>query len=63
VPDPTYKPANDLDRENWAMYDPGLFEGMPVCLQLVGRSMFEERLLGVGLVVDQAIRDRPLNEQ
>ncbi|KPI38100.1 putative amidase [Cyphellophora attinorum] len=58
VPDTSYQPANDLDRENHELYDPELFAGAPLSLQLVGRSMFEEQLLATAMAVDQAINRR-----
>ncbi|KAI1618724.1 amidase signature domain-containing protein [Exophiala viscosa] len=56
VKDTAYKPANDLDQDNYDIYDPELFENAPVCLQLVGRSMHEEQLLSVAFAVDQAVK-------
>jgi amidase len=54
--DTSYQPVNELDKENHEMYSPEVFEGMPVCFQLVGRSIFEEKLLDVARAVVQAIQ-------
>lgn len=56
VKDTSYKPVNELDQENWDIYDPELFENAPVCLQLAGRSMQEEQLLAVAYAVDRAVK-------
>lgn len=55
VRDSRYQPINDVDRENYDMYDPELFHGMPVALQLVGRNLAEEKLLAVASLVDAAV--------
>lgn len=56
VKDVSYRPVNELDQDTYDIYDPGLFEDAPVCVQLVGRSMHEERLLAVAGAVDRAIK-------
>ncbi|OCK96647.1 amidase [Cenococcum geophilum 1.58] len=42
-----YKPMTRLDRENWKLYDPETFAGLPVSLQLVGRRHEDEKVLAV----------------
>jgi len=37
------------------MYNPELFQGMPVALQLVGRALAEEKLLAVAEVVRDVV--------
>ncbi|KIV95041.1 hypothetical protein PV10_02747 [Exophiala mesophila] len=56
--DPTYKPVNDTwDQENYEIYDPELFHGAPISLQLVGRYLEEEKLFAVAETIDRdAIR-------
>ncbi|OAL21018.1 hypothetical protein AYO20_11442 [Fonsecaea nubica] len=54
--DTTYQPVNELDQETYDLYDPVLFEGAPISLQLVGRSLCEEELLAVAMAVDSAIK-------
>jgi amidase len=56
VKDASYQPVNDLDQGAYDIYDPELFEGAPVSLQLVGKSMFEEQLLAVAMAVDHVIK-------
>lgn len=52
-----YKPINEDDENNHRMYDPELFHGMPVALQLVGLPYAEEHLLGVADIVDKIMHD------
>lgn len=37
----------DLDKENWKLWDPDTFTGMPVSLQIVGRRMDDEKIIGI----------------
>lgn len=53
--DSGYQPVNERDKENYEMYNPTLFEGAPVSLQLVGRTFQEEKLFAVAMAVDEAI--------
>lgn len=50
-----YTPLNETDAQTWAAYDPELFDGHPVCLQLVGRRLQEERVLALAEVVEAAL--------
>ncbi|CAD27909.1 fatty acid amide hydrolase Fah1 [Schizosaccharomyces pombe] len=43
--DVSYKPLNEEDKENNDMYDPVLFDNMPVCLQVVTKKLEEEKCL------------------
>jgi len=56
LPDTSYQPVNEIGRDNREMYDPSLFEDVPVGVQLVGRSMQEEQLLAVAMAMDQAVK-------
>lgn len=38
------------------MYDPQKYADAPVCVQVVGRNLQEEKLLAVARAVDQAIK-------
>lgn len=58
VLDESYIPCNERDTEGYAMYDPDLFDGAPVSLQLVGRALAEEKLLAVANAVDRAVNQR-----
>ena len=55
IVDASYRPISDEDKRNYSMYDPEIFDRMPVCVQLVGRAYTEEALLHVAEVVDDAI--------
>lgn len=52
----SYKPRNELDKWNWDLYDPELAHGMPVGLQIVGRRLEEEKVLGAGKVTESVLR-------
>ncbi|KAF1984471.1 acetamidase, partial [Aulographum hederae CBS 113979] len=47
-----YQPRNELDAWNWGLWDPDAMHGLPVGIQLVGRKLEEEKLLGIGNVLD-----------
>jgi amidase len=53
--DISYKPINELDDLTYRAYDPDLYDGAPVSVQLVGRSLTEEELLAVTEAVDRAL--------
>lgn len=53
-----YQPRNALDEWNWNLYDPDLMHNMPVGLQIVGRRLEEEKVLGAGKMIERAIRAR-----
>lgn len=50
-----YSPRNDLDRVNWALYDPDTMHGLPVSVQLVGKRLEEEKVLGAADIVERAL--------
>ena len=47
-----YEPRNELDKWNWGLYDPVSAHDMPVGVQIVGRRLEEEKVLGAAAVVD-----------
>ncbi|GKU21475.1 unnamed protein product [Fusarium langsethiae] len=49
--DDSYKPLGDLDSKNWKAYDPALYEGAPVGIQIVGRKYEEEKCLALARIV------------
>ena len=57
VKDRSYTPVNELDRETYDLYDPQLFLGAPIGVQLIGRSMREEELLSLAMAIDRAIKN------
>ncbi|KAK6085993.1 hypothetical protein SCUP515_00354 [Seiridium cupressi] len=47
VPDASYQPVSELDKKIQDYYDPEIYHGAPVALQLVGRRFQEEKLLAI----------------
>lgn len=54
--DASYQPRNELDKWNWSLYDPESMDGMPVGLQIVGRKLEEEKVLGAAKVVESVLQ-------
>ncbi|OCL15205.1 amidase [Glonium stellatum] len=51
--DSNYKYMNSVDHQNWADYDPEIYDGAPAGVQLMGRRFDEERMISVaGIVID-----------
>lgn len=48
-----YVPRNSIDEWNWNLYDPEEVDGYPVNLQIIGRKLEEERVLGAATVIEQ----------
>ncbi|KAL8818307.1 MAG: hypothetical protein Q9223_003030 [Gallowayella weberi] len=46
-PDPSFKPKNSLDKKIMATYDPEIFDGAHVSVQLMGRRLQEETVLAL----------------
>ncbi|KAI1756099.1 amidase signature domain-containing protein [Xylaria castorea] len=53
--DNSYQPFSGLDRQNWEAYDPEIYDGGPVGLQIVGRKFEEEKILSIAKIVVSAI--------
>ncbi|TQV98995.1 acetamidase [Cordyceps javanica] len=53
--DLNYKPINEQDQFIYDLYDPELFAGAPVGLQIVGRRLQEEKVLAALELVEQAM--------
>ncbi|KAK2811837.1 hypothetical protein FQN50_001875 [Emmonsiellopsis sp. PD_5] len=51
-----YVPRNELDEWNWKLYDVERMAGHPVNLQIVGRKLEEEKVLGAAVVVEGVLR-------
>ena len=51
-----YTPRNELDRWNWELYDSEIAHGMPIGVQVVGRRLEEEKVLGAGRVIEGVMR-------
>lgn len=56
LPVEPYEPRNDLDKWNWELYDLNTMAGHPVNLQIIGRKLEEEKVLGAALVVEKLLR-------
>ncbi|KAK7211418.1 hypothetical protein V2G26_018596 [Clonostachys chloroleuca] len=53
--DAAYQPRSDVDKKEWEAYDPELFHGIPVSLQLVGKHHRDEELLRAAKIVEGAL--------
>lgn len=53
--DSGYQPVNEQDQFIQDLYDPELFAGAPVGLQIVGRRLQEEKVLAALELVEQAM--------
>ncbi|CUM46484.1 uncharacterized protein AC631_03817 [Debaryomyces fabryi] len=51
-----YIPSNDIDEIFHKYYDAELYDTMPVCLQVVGRQLQEEKTLVVASVVESCLK-------
>ena len=51
-----YTPRNAQDEWNWAVYDKDASDGLPVGLQIVGRRLEEETVLGAAKVVETVLK-------
>ncbi|THH27944.1 hypothetical protein EUX98_g6243 [Antrodiella citrinella] len=54
---PPHEFRNHEDEVIYNLYEPELFHGLPVGLQLVGRSQEEEAVIGMTEVVDKAVKE------
>ncbi|KAI9369784.1 amidase signature domain-containing protein [Aspergillus egyptiacus] len=50
---PDYQPRNELDAWNWNLYDAQAMDGHPVNVQVIGRKLDEETVLGAATVLEQ----------
>jgi len=53
---PQYQPRNDIDRWNWDQYDLDIMKDHTVSIQIIGRRLDEERVLGAARVIEQVLR-------
>ncbi|KUI61470.1 hypothetical protein VP1G_08646 [Cytospora mali] len=56
VKDVDYKPRNETDEEEWKAYDPELFHGFPIALQIAGKRYKDEEVLAASKVLDAALK-------
>ncbi|KAE8333041.1 acetamidase [Aspergillus sergii] len=48
-----YQPRNELDAWNWALYDAHAMNGHPVNLQVIGKTLNDEKVLGAATAIEQ----------
>ncbi|KAL3455698.1 amidase signature domain-containing protein [Aspergillus heterothallicus] len=53
---PDYEPRNELDAWNWGLYNTEVMHGHPVNVQVIGRKLDEERVLGAATAIEQIWR-------
>ncbi|KAL4914265.1 amidase signature domain-containing protein [Aspergillus aurantiobrunneus] len=53
IPQSDYQPRNELDRWNWNLFDAETMEGHPVNVQVIGRKLDEERVLGAATAIER----------
>ncbi|KAI6351324.1 hypothetical protein MCOR25_010012 [Pyricularia grisea] len=58
-----YKPKPGLDDLNWNSYDPEIYHGAPVGIQIVGKKFEEEKVLAIAHLVHQALQALQASEQ
>ncbi|OBT64939.1 hypothetical protein VE03_05616 [Pseudogymnoascus sp. 23342-1-I1] len=51
-----YQPISEEDRKIWKNYDPELHHGTPVGVQIVGRRLQEEKMIGIAEMFESALR-------
>jgi len=56
IPSTPYEPRNEMDAWNWNLYDPITMDGHPVGLQIVGRKLDEEKVLGAAKVIEKVMK-------
>ncbi|KXX77504.1 Acetamidase [Madurella mycetomatis] len=54
--DSSYQPLNEVDKLNWEAYDPEIYHGAPVGVQLVARKFEEEKILAIANIVASALQ-------
>ncbi|EGU76426.1 hypothetical protein FOPG_01858 [Fusarium oxysporum f. sp. conglutinans race 2 54008] len=47
-----FKPLSSLDRDNWNLYSPELYSDAPICLQVLGQKLAEEKVLACLRVIE-----------
>lgn len=53
LPSEPYRPRNEKDAWNWNQYDMGSMEGHPVNVQIIGKKLEEEKVLGAAAVIEK----------
>jgi amidase len=50
-------PTNELDKHIRDIYEPERYRGMPITVQIVGRRLEEEKILGVAAMLEKLLRE------
>lgn len=53
---PPYEARNENDAWNWKLYDPESIDGAKINIQLVGRRLEEEKVLGAAASIDELMK-------
>ncbi|KAJ5470894.1 hypothetical protein N7530_008251 [Penicillium desertorum] len=53
LPSEPYIPRNSLDEWNWNLFDAKQADGYPVNLQIIGKKLHEEKVLGAATVIEK----------
>ncbi|KAL0951472.1 hypothetical protein HGRIS_008160 [Hohenbuehelia grisea] len=56
VKKPPHEFLNPKDKETYELYDPNVFANAPVSIQVVGRTLEEEAVIGISEIVDAALK-------
>jgi amidase len=51
-----FKGLSDIDKRNAELYDPEVYEGAPIAIQMVARRLQEEKVLAMGSVLEAALK-------
>jgi len=51
-----YEPRNDLDAWNWSLYDADMMDGHKVSLQVIGKTLNDEKVLAAATVIEDIWR-------
>ncbi|RDW87885.1 hypothetical protein BP5796_03579 [Coleophoma crateriformis] len=54
--DTDYKPTNEMDQVQYSKYVPEVFEGAPICLQVVGKHLCDEETVAAARLIEQIIK-------
>ncbi|KAL6720353.1 hypothetical protein ACLMJK_002274 [Lecanora helva] len=60
--DHDYEPVNETDRMNWLAYDPEVYDGAPVGLQIVARKHEEEKVWAIAKIIDAALGTKAVDK-
>lgn len=58
LPAGSYQPRNELDAWNWSLYEPRTMNGHPINLQVIGKKLNEEKVLGAATIIEKIWREK-----